>query len=98
MPARWSDKDERQYEHIRESETRRGRNEGNAEEIAARTVNKRRRREGRTAKRRTSGIGNPKLGYEERSRDEFYNRARELGIRGRGGMSKDELVAALRGW
>ena len=39
MPqAAWSDKDERQYEHVEESEIERGRSEDRAEEIAARTV------------------------------------------------------------
>lgn len=48
MPNSWSKKDERQYEHIKESYENRGRSEGKAEELAARTVNKERREEGRT--------------------------------------------------
>jgi hypothetical protein len=48
MPRGWSAKDERQFEHIKASEQRRGRPEDKAEEIAARTVNKQRRQEGRT--------------------------------------------------
>ena len=44
----WSDKDERMYEHVKESEEERGRDEERAKEIAARTVNKQRRQEGRT--------------------------------------------------
>jgi plasmid stabilization system protein ParE len=49
MPKEWSDKDERQYEHIKESEQKeQGRSEDRAEEIAAATVNKRRSKEGRT--------------------------------------------------
>jgi hypothetical protein len=35
--------------------------------------------------------------YEERSIDELRERARELEIEGRSSMSKDELIAALRG-
>ena len=97
MPTSWTDKDERQYEHIRRSERERGRAEDRAEEIAARTVNKRRRQEGRTPNRRTSGTGNPTRRLEDRSRDEIYNRARELGVRGRSGMSKAELIDAIRG-
>ncbi len=96
MPTSWSDKDERQYEHIRRSERERGRAEDRAEEVAARTVNKRRRQEGRTPNRRTSGTGNPTKPLEERSRDELYNRARELKVRGRSGMSKPELIDAIR--
>ena len=49
MPKNWSEKDERQYEHIKQSELERGESEERAEEIAARTVNKQRREEGRAA-------------------------------------------------
>jgi hypothetical protein len=49
MPQKsWSDKDERQYQHVKQSEKERGRTEDRSEEIAARTVNKQRKREGRT--------------------------------------------------
>ena len=48
MPDSWSKKDERQYEHIKESYESRGRSGSKAEELAARTVNKERREEGRT--------------------------------------------------
>ena len=48
MPKSWSDKDERQYEHIKDSETKEGRSTDRAKEIAARTVNKHRKEEGRT--------------------------------------------------
>jgi plasmid stabilization system protein ParE len=96
MPRAWSDKDERQYEHIKESTLERGANEDKAEEIAARTVNKHRRIEGRTPNVRTQGTGNPNRGLDERSRDELYNRAKELHIRGRSKMSKAELVEAVR--
>ena len=95
MPQ-WTEKDRRQFEHVKESELERGRAEEKAEEIAGRTVNKRRRTEGRTPNRRTMGTGNPTLRLEERSRDEVYNRAAELKIRGRSRMSKAELVEAIR--
>lgn len=95
-PSSWSRKDERQYEHIKDSSLERGMAEGRAKEIAARTVNKQRREEGRTPNQRTQGTGNPNRGLEARSRDELYNRARQLGIEGRSKMSKDELVAAIR--
>ena len=50
MPQRaWSDKRERQYEHIKEGLLERGSNEDKAEEIAARTVNKERARSGEAA-------------------------------------------------
>jgi hypothetical protein len=44
----WSDKRERQYEHVKESELHEGRSEDRAEEIAARTVNKQRAEHGET--------------------------------------------------
>ena len=52
MPKAWSKKDERQYEHVRESELEEGRSPDRAKEIAARTVNKHRRAEGRTEEQR----------------------------------------------
>ena len=45
-PQSWSDKRERQYEHIKEGLLDQGRTEDTAEEIAARTVNKERARAG----------------------------------------------------
>jgi plasmid stabilization system protein ParE len=48
MPKVWSDKRERQYEHIKESYEERGRSEDKAEELAARTVNKDRAEAGET--------------------------------------------------
>ncbi|SDR75076.1 DUF7218 family protein [Christiangramia echinicola] len=34
--------------------------------------------------------------YEERTREELYEKAREIGIEGRSDMSKDQLIKALR--
>ena len=48
MPKAWSDKRERQYEHIKESEKEQGRSTERAKEIAARTVNKQRAEAGET--------------------------------------------------
>jgi plasmid stabilization system protein ParE len=95
MPE-WTDKDERKYEHIKESATESGKSESRAEEIAARTVNRDRREEGRTPRSTTEGTGNPNTSLDERTRDELYNRAQELDIEGRSDMSKDELVRAIR--
>jgi plasmid stabilization system protein ParE len=50
MPEGWSDKRERQYEHIKESYKERGVSNAEAEERAARTVNKERAEEGETKK------------------------------------------------
>ena len=97
MPKAWSDKDERKYEHIKESALERGAGEDRAQEIAARTVNKDRREQGRTPNKRTMGTGNPRLPLAERSRDELYNLAKERHIRGRSDMTKSDLVEALGG-
>jgi hypothetical protein len=48
MPQAWSNKDERQYEHVKASEKKEGRSTKRAKEIAARTVNKGRSKEGHT--------------------------------------------------
>ena len=52
MPKEWSDKRERQYEHIKESHKDRGVGTDEAEERAARTVNKERREDGETREKR----------------------------------------------
>jgi plasmid stabilization system protein ParE len=96
MPTAWSDKDERKYEHIKEDARARGASPTRAKEIAARTVNKERREEGRTPNRTTQGTGNPNRSLEDRTREELYNRAKQLGIEGRSRMNKDELVKAIR--
>jgi hypothetical protein len=48
MPSAWTSKDERQYEHVKESQSKSGRSAKKAKQIAAATVNKRRKQEGRT--------------------------------------------------
>jgi plasmid stabilization system protein ParE len=54
MPQQaWSDKRERQYEHIKDSYEKRGVSEDAAEERAARTVNKERREAGETKAQRS---------------------------------------------
>jgi plasmid stabilization system protein ParE len=55
MPKVWSDKRERQYEHIKESYEDRGRSEDKAEELAARTVNKERAEAGETKSSKRKG-------------------------------------------
>jgi hypothetical protein len=99
MPQRaWSDKDERKYEHIRESAEDSGKSTERAKEFAARTVNKGRREEGRTksGRKSTTGTGNPNRSLDERSKQELYNRAKQLDIEGRSKMKKQELVQAIR--
>ena len=95
MPS-WSKKDQEMYEEIRDSYEERGKGEDTAEEIAARTVNKHRREEGRTPNETTQGTGNPNEPLDERTKAELYNRAQELEIEGRSKMDKAELVRAIR--
>jgi plasmid stabilization system protein ParE len=97
MPTGWSEKDERKYEHIKEDARERGAAPSRAKEIAARTVNRGRREEGRTPSRRTQGTGNPNRSYEDRTVDELRNIAADRNIAGRSRMKKDELIRALRG-
>jgi Rho termination factor, N-terminal domain len=97
MPSAWSNKDERKYEHIKESSEERGMSEERAKEIAARTVNKGRRKEGRTPNKTTQGTGNPNKGLEARTVAELRNIASDRKIPGRSKMKKDELVKAIRG-
>ena len=97
MPRGWSKHDEDMYEAIKESSLDRGMDEGRAQEIAARTVNKNRRLEGRTPNKYTQGTGKPGKALEKRTRDELYNIAKEKKIPGRSKMDKQELVQALRG-
>lgn len=95
MPQ-WTPKEERQYEHIKESAKERGADTRRAKEIAARTVNKERRERGEMPNKQTQGTGNPNRPLEERSRDELYNLAKERGIEGRSKMNKGDLVQAIR--
>ncbi len=97
MPQRaWSDKDERMYEHIRDSAEESGKSERRAKEITARTVNRQRREEARTPNRTTQGTGNPNTSVESRTRRELYNRAKDMDIEGRSSMNKAQLVDAIR--
>jgi hypothetical protein len=96
MPKGWSNKDERQYEHIKESAKDSGKSTSRAKEIAARTVNKQRREEGRTPNKTTQGTGNPRTPLADRTVDELRNIASEKGIEGRSKMKKRELVDAIQ--
>jgi hypothetical protein len=106
MPQQaWSDKRERQYEHIKEGLLDRGEGEDTAEEIAARTVNKERARAGEareSSRTSTDDISSGRRGGLRshkgpggRTRDQLYNEAREKGIQGRSKMNKAELARAV---
>src|SRR5687767_5992830 len=99
MPQKaWSQKRERQYEHIKEGLEDRGEKKDKAEEIAARTVNKERARAGeakqasRTSTRdissgRRGGLRSHK-GPGGRTKEQLYNEARKKGVKGRSTMTK----------
>ena len=101
----WSDKRERQYDHIKEGLLDRGEDEDTAEEIAARTVNKERARTGEakeTSRSSTDDISSGRRGGLRshrgpggRTRDQLYNEAREKGVEGRSKMNKAELERAV---
>jgi hypothetical protein len=105
MPQAWSDKRERQYEHIKESQEERGASTKRAKEIAARTVNKNRAQQGesRTASRSSTQDVSPQHRGGKRShsgpggptRDQLYNEARQRNIKGRSKMTKKQLAKAL---
>jgi len=91
----WNEKDKRQYEHIKDSALATGDSEDQAQEIAARTVNKQRRKEGRTPNKTSQGTGNPNIEFRDRSIQELRNLAANLKIDGRSKMNKAELVQAI---
>jgi hypothetical protein len=96
MPNAWSNKDERTYKHIKDSAVERGTNPKRAKEIAARTVNKKRREQGRTPNKTTQGTGNPNTRLEDRKVSELRNLAAKHQIAGRSTMRKAQLIEALR--
>ena len=73
-------KDEEQYEALRD--------EGMSKEKAARIANTDRSTAGKRG-----GTSEP---YEDWSKDELYEKAKEVDIDGRSDMTKDELIDALR--
>ena len=101
----WSDKRERQYEHIKEGLLDRGETEDTAEEIAARTVNKERARAGEARESsRTSthdissgrrGGLRSRSGPGGRTKAQLYNEAKRQGVAGRSTMTKAELERAV---
>src|SRR3954465_8588393 len=106
MPRAWSGKRERQYEHIRDGLEERGYGDDTAEEVAARTVNKERARAGesRTASRssvrdmsssRRGGLRSHGSRTTGQTREQLYNEAKRLNIKGRSRMNKRQLLAAV---
>jgi hypothetical protein len=106
MPQQaWSNKRERQYEHIKDSAEERGEPAGTAKRIASATVNKERARSGesRTASRTSlddvsSGHRGGKrshTGAQGRTKEQLYAEAKRRNIKGRASMSKAELQRAV---
>ena len=105
MPEAWSAKREHQYQHIKDSQLDKGVSEDEAEEIAARTVNKTRAQEGESeeASRTSLEDKSPSERGGERShssakgrtKEQLYQDARRQGVEGRSTMDKDELEDAV---
>ena len=106
MPRKaWSKKRERQYDHIKDSLIERGRSEDKAEEIAARTVNKTRAQEGEAkessklsrediSSSRRGGLRS-RGGPRGRTRDQLYEEAKRMNVKGRSSMNKEQLRRAV---
>jgi hypothetical protein len=101
----WSDKRERQYDHIKKSLRERGHSADEAEEIAARTVNKERAQHGESktaSKTSTRDISSGRhgglrshTGEGGRTRDQLYAEAKSKGVKGRSKMTKAQLKRAV---
>jgi hypothetical protein len=102
----WSNKRERQYEHVKDSAKDRGASTKRAKEIAARTVNKERARSGeaRTSSRtsrqdisssRRGGLRSGTNRPRGRTKEQLYNEAKRMGIEGRSKMNKQQLQRAV---
>jgi hypothetical protein len=109
MPQKaWNAKRERQYEHVVESEKKQGRSTKRAKEIAARTVNKERARSGeakessRTSREdissgRRGGLRSGTNRPRGRTKEQLYNEARQMNVKGRSKMTKRQLQRAVDG-
>ena len=104
----WSNKRERQYEHIKDSLKERGTSTKKAQEIAARTVNKERARKGEARESsklsrtdissgRRGGLRSGTSRPKGRTREQLYEEARRRGIAGRSKMTKQQLQRAVDG-
>ena len=104
-PQSWSDKRERQYEHIKEGLRERGESEDTAEEIAARTVNKERARSGESKQKSRSSTHDisssrrgglrSHTGSKGRTKEQLYNEAKQKNVKGRSKMTKAQLAKAV---
>ena len=108
MPKEWSNKRERQYEHIKDSQKKQGASEKKAKRVAAATVNKERAQQGEAKSASRSSILDKKPGKrggqrsgtnrpKGRTKEQLYNEAKRAGIAGRSRMNKSQLQRALAG-
>jgi plasmid stabilization system protein ParE len=108
MPQKaWSNKRERQYEHIKDSAKERGASTKRAKEIAARTVNKERARTGEAREssrssrtdissgRRGGLRGSGRVSARGRTKEQLYNEAKRMNVPGRSKMNKAQLQRAV---
>jgi hypothetical protein len=107
MPQQaWSEKRERQYEHIEESLEERGTPKKKAKEIAARTVNKERAQKGEAksasslsrrdlSSGRRGGLRSGTNRPKGRTKAQLYNEAKGMNIPGRSRMTKQQLQRAV---
>jgi hypothetical protein len=105
MPKAWSDKRERQYQHIKDGLRARGKTEKTAEEIAGRTVNKERAQHGEARTASPSSVNDlpaPVRGGQRshqgeggRTLAQLRQEASRKKLPGRSGMNKAELERAL---
>jgi hypothetical protein len=109
MPqSAWSNKRERQYEHVKDSAKKRGASTKRAKEIAARTVNKERARTGEaksSSRLSRTDMSSGKRGgmrsgtnrEKGRTKEQLYNEAKRMNIPGRSQMNKQQLQRAVDG-
>jgi hypothetical protein len=96
----------REYEHIKESAKQSGASTKRAKELAARTVNKERARSGESRERSRSSLrgrspsarGGQRSGTNRpkgQTKEQLYNQAKRLNVKGRSKMNKRQLQAAV---
>lgn len=96
----------RQYEHVKESAKEQGVSTKRAKEIASRTVNKERARSGESKTRSRSSTrgkspserGGQRSGTNRpkgQTKEQLYNQAKRLNVKGRSRMNKQQLQAAV---
>jgi len=107
MPQKaWSNKRERQYEHIKDSTKKQGASTKHAKEIAARTVSKERARTGEAKESSRLSRGDMSSGQRGgrrsgtsrergRTKEQLSNEAKRMNIPGRSKMNKAQLQRAI---